>query len=185
MKRIILIDNFDSFTHNLKHYVEGLNFSVDVFRNDEVPLDIALYDGIILSPGPGMPHESKGMMQVIKEYSGVKPILGVCLGMQGIGEYLGGDLYNLNKVQHGVQVQIKCDNNSVLFHEMDANFKVGLYHSWALDDKGEYKVVAESIDGTIMAIENEERQLFGVQYHPESVLSEFGKDVLQNFLIQV
>lgn len=185
MKRILIIDNFDSFTHNLEHYVTGLDCDVTVVRNDVIKDDVLSFDAVILSPGPGMPNESTGMIDLLEKFNSRIPILGVCLGMQAIGELLGGELYNQEMVKHGVQAKVTRIKESLLFQGINEEFNVGLYHSWALREKGDYSVVAKSDQGVVMAIENADRKLFGVQFHPESILTENGKLVLQNFLNQI
>jgi len=182
LQRILLLDNYDSFTYNLSHYIEAEGAKVDVVLNDQIDcLLLDMYDKIILSPGPGLPNDSGRLMEVIRLSVGERPVLGVCLGMQGLIEYLGGELYNQNKVKHGVSEFIQLKNSS-LFDGLPETIEVGLYHSWAGDESGDYKVTARSDQGTVMAMENVSKQLYGVQFHPESILTPQGKEIIQNFL---
>lgn len=181
MQQILLLDNFDSFTYNLKHYLVGLGCSVHVVRNNVENLLLNDFDKIVLSPGPGLPDQAGIMMELIAEVDGKIPILGVCLGMQAIAEHLGGEIYNQEKVKHGVQENINCED-SILFDGLPNNIEVGLYHSWAVREHSKYTVTAKSDAGVIMAIENPEKKLFGVQFHPESVMTPEGRRILSNFL---
>lgn len=182
MQRILLLDNFDSFTYNLHHYLDQLNVRVDVFRNDAVLPSLDLYDKIVLSPGPGLPENAGVMMDLIKIVNGKKPILGVCLGMQAIAVELGGELYNQKQVKHGVDERIICER-SVLYNGLAKEIQVGLYHSWAVKKgKGDFRITAISQDDIVMSIENEARKLYGVQYHPESIMTPEGLKILANFL---
>lgn len=182
MQRILLLDNYDSFTYNLKHYLEELDCVVDVFFNDDKLPEVSVYDKIILSPGPGLPKSSGQLIEIIQKFKGQIPILGVCLGMQAIGEVLGGDMYNQQEVKHGVQEKITVENGSPLFKGLANQIEVGLYHSWAINEEGEYKVTGKSLKGVIMAIENNEQKLYGVQFHPESIMTPKGKKILENFI---
>lgn len=180
MIEILVVDNYDSFTFNLVHYLERLECKVTTIKNDEpYPIDIE-FQGIVLSPGPGLPSDAGKLMEILKQKAGVTPILGVCLGMQAIGLYLGGKIYNQHHVKHGVSEKIKT-RLSTLFTEEGVQ-EVGLYHSWAIDGSGDYIVSAESESNIVMAIERSEEKLFGVQFHPESVLTENGLLILKNFL---
>ncbi|NVK65151.1 MAG: aminodeoxychorismate/anthranilate synthase component II [Flavobacteriales bacterium] len=181
MQRILLLDNFDSFTYNLEHYLTGLGMSVDVKRNNESISTIDTYDKIVLSPGPGLPSDAGHMKEFLERVDSKIPVLGVCLGMQAIAELCGGTLYNQEEVKHGVSEKIRCES-SVLFQDLPSEISVGLYHSWAIEEKGEFTVTARSESGVIMAIENISRKLYGVQFHPESVMTPNGKDILHNFL---
>lgn len=183
--KILLIDNFDSFTFNLSHYLEGLGAVVNVIRENEYHqkhlLDV---DKIILSPGPGLPQDSTGMMQCITDSIDKIPILGVCLGMQALAEYTGGKLYNQKVVKHGLQEYISKKGESKLLQDLPSRFQVGLYHSWAIElqDTSDFKAIAVSASGVLMAMEAEKRKLFGVQFHPESIMTPEGKTILKNFL---
>lgn len=183
--KILLLDNYDSFTFNLAHYLESMCEKVDVLRNDEVSLErIIDYDKIVLSPGPGLPADAGMMPELIKRYAGKIPILGVCLGMQGIAEYFGGRLYNQTVVRHGVSTIIDTAEESHLFRELPRQFEVGLYHSWAVTDlPNSIRISATSQEEVIMAIESVDQRVYGVQFHPESILTQFGKEILRNFIL--
>ncbi|MBL1280233.1 MAG: aminodeoxychorismate/anthranilate synthase component II [Fluviicola sp.] len=182
MKQILLIDNYDSFTHNLKHYLEALNAHVEVVRNDEFIGDYFSYDAIVLSPGPGLPENAGTMMQLLKEVEGRIPIFGICLGMQAIALHCGGKLYNQPIVKHGVQEKIDL-HASELFKNLPKKIDVGLYHSWAVkEDAGNFKITAHSESLSVMAIESVAKKMYGVQFHPESVLSPDGMEIVKNFL---
>ena len=181
MQQILLLDNFDSFTYNLKHYLISLGAHVDVIRNNVETIDLDSYDKIVLSPGPGLPADAGRMMHLLEEVGGKVPILGVCLGMQAISLHLGGEIFNQEKVKHGVQEKIIC-GTSDLFNELPNEIEVGLYHSWAIKEHSNYSVTARSDSNVIMAIENKKRKLYGVQFHPESVMTPNGMKILNNFL---
>jgi anthranilate synthase component II len=183
--KILLLDNYDSFTFNLFHYLEGLNCEVIVSRNDEILIDeIAVFDKIILSPGPGLPNQAGLMMEIINRYAFSKPFLGVCLGMQALAESFGDELYNLKEVRHGVASKISIVNSSLLFENLPLNFEVGLYHSWAvqLKEDSPFKATSFSEDGVLMSFEHKTLPIYGVQFHPESILTEHGKEILKNFI---
>lgn len=181
LKRVLLLDNYDSFTYNLKHYLSGLGIDVVVVRNNEFDHDLTSFSHIVLSPGPGLPKDAGCMPEIIRQSAGKIPILGVCLGMQAIGEFLGGKLYNLPNVKHGVQEEIQVEK-SILFPGMEKAIQVGLYHSWAVDEKGNYRVTARSNSGVVMALESDVQKMFGVQFHPESIMTDYGKEILSNFI---
>ncbi len=183
MKQILLFDNYDSFTFNLKHYLEALNVEVTVVRNDEPLGDILCYDAIVLSPGPGLPKDAGNLKQLVFLAKKRVPLFGVCLGMQAIAEEYGWELYNQKVVKHGVSEVIKV-KDSVLFKDLEKEeIEVGLYHSWAVNPKNDLlQISALSKNGTVMAIENSEDKIFGVQFHPESILTPSGKRILTNFL---
>ena len=190
--KILIFDNYDSFTYNLVHLVEKiLHEKVEVFRNDEIPLeDIKRFDRIILSPGPGIPSEAGLLLPLIKEYASSKPILGVCLGHQAIGEAFGGTLTNLTSVFHGVAtpIQIKSERSKVkhdLFEDLPQEFEVGRYHSWVIDRNNfpdELEIIAEDETGFIMALQHKTFDIQGVQFHPESVLTPSGEKIMRNWL---
>ncbi|WP_165040159.1 aminodeoxychorismate/anthranilate synthase component II [Dysgonomonas sp. ZJ709] len=185
--KILIFDNYDSFTYNLVHLVKSLGYTdVDVYRNDKISLaDIAKYDKIILSPGPGIPSEAGLLLPLIKEYAGKKPILGVCLGHQAIGEAFGAKLINLEDVYHGVATQIKVIQSDCLFDGLDNEFEVGRYHSWIVDPQNLpdcIEVTAVDGSGQIMALKHKEYDIHGVQFHPESVLTPVGETIIKNFL---
>jgi anthranilate synthase/aminodeoxychorismate synthase-like glutamine amidotransferase len=181
LQQILLLDNFDSFTYNLKHYLTNLGNQVDVVRNNIEILNLSDYDKIVLSPGPGLPKEAGYMMDILKKVDGKVPVLGVCLGMQAIALHLDGEIYNQEKVKHGVEEKVLC-SDSILFKGIPNQIKVGLYHSWAVKEHLKYSVTARSESDVIMAIENRERKLYGVQFHPESIMTPNGIDILENFL---
>lgn len=190
MKRILVFDNYDSFTYNLVHLVEKITrVSVEVFRNDKIGLEeVKQYDKIILSPGPGIPAEAGLLLPLIREYAASKSILGVCLGHQAIGEALGGKLKQLGQVFHGVSTPVKPEKDpGFLFREVPAEFKAGRYHSWVLDEKylpEELTVTARDESGMIMAIQHTKYDVCGVQFHPESIMTEYGETLLKNFISQ-
>lgn len=185
--KIVIIDNYDSFTYNLRHLVRELGAQVDVVRNDCFRLkDLAKYDKIILSPGPGIPSEAGLLLDVIREYGPKKPILGVCLGHQAIGEVAGARLCNLDNVFHGVQTPVKITPNAdYLFNGLPDEIMVGRYHSWVVDTEGLpecLEITAVSPEGQIMALKHKEYDMHGIQFHPESVLTPQGRAIIENFL---
>ncbi|UAY50792.1 anthranilate synthase component II [Ferruginibacter albus] len=186
--KILVFDNYDSFTYNLVHLVEKiLHQKVDVYRNDEIALEkVKDYDKIILSPGPGVPQEAGLLLPLIKEYAPSKSILGVCLGHQAIGEAFGGKLTNLSTVYHGVATSCKLlDKNAPLFKGMPSEIEIGRYHSWVVDKKdfpAELEITAEDENGFIMALQHKKYDVQGVQFHPESVLTPDGETILRNWL---
>lgn len=186
MKKILVIDNYDSFTYNLVHYLEDLNCDVTVLRNDKLSLeDVKPYDKILLSPGPGIPDEAGLLKSIIETYGPSKSILGVCLGQQAIGEVFGGKIINLNEVYHGVatSIEITVDDES-LFKGLDKNIQVGRYHSWVVDTHLPNCLEATSFDenGQIMSLRHKTFDVKGVQFHPESVLTPHGKRILENWI---
>lgn len=188
MKRILVFDNYDSFTYNLVHLVEKItDRRVDVMRNDQMSLeDAAAYDKIILSPGPGIPGEAGLLLPLIKKYAATKSILGVCLGHQAIAESLGGKLKQLDEVFHGVSTNLKQEDEAgFLFAGLPGEFKAGRYHSWTIDEEelpADLIVTARDEQGRIMAIQHKTFDLCGVQFHPESIMTEYGEALLHNFL---
>ena len=204
--KLLVFDNYDSFTYNLVHLVKKVapETEVEVFRNDEIALeDVAVYDKIILSPGPGVPSEAGLLLPLIKMYAATKPILGVCLGHQAIGEAFGGTLVNLSTVYHGVATEIVNGQSSIvngkslannhsfqlhhskLFTNLPARISVGRYHSWVISDKDfpdELEVTATDDNGYIMALQHKKYNVQGVQFHPESVLTPDGEVMMLNWL---
>ena len=183
--KVLILDNYDSFTYNLFHYVEGLGYNVVVKRNDEISSEeVAGFDKIILSPGPGLPYESKGMMDIINDWYDKKPILGVCLGMQALAIFFGDNLVNQKKVFHGVQVKASKIYDSRLLSNIESEFKVALYHSWAIECQETSPFIKTSISehGVLMSFEHKELPLYGVQFHPESIMTPNGKVIIANFL---
>ena len=184
--RILLLDNYDSFTWNL-HHLLAPHAQVDVMRNDKITVqEAARYDRIVLSPGPGLPSEAGIMMELLAKLMPTHSILGVCLGMQGIVETCGGSLFNQARVMHGVAVPCTpIDPRDTLFTELPASFEVGLYHSWAADPKTlptELRITAKSEAGVIMALRHVQYDVCGVQFHPESVLTPLGERIIENWI---
>jgi len=190
--KILIFDNYDSFTYNLVHVVEKIiHEKVDVYRNDKISLEkINEYDKIILSPGPGLPSESGLLLALIKEYASSKSILGVCLGQQAIAETFGGKLINLKNVFHGVASKIKINTERTIsqndvFKSLPAELEVGRYHSWIVDKESfpaDLEITAEDENGYIMALRHKTFDVQGVQFHPESVLTPMGEDIMRNWL---
>ncbi len=189
--KILVFDNYDSFTYNLVHLVEQITGNrVDVYRNDELPLEkIKGYDKILLSPGPGVPSEAGLLLPLIKEYAATKSILGVCLGHQAIGEAFGGTLTNLSTVYHGIATPVQQIANegkhSRLFEGLADEFIVGRYHSWVVDQQNfptDLRITAKEEHGYIMALEHKTFDVQGVQFHPESILTPDGAIILKNWL---
>lgn len=186
MKKVAVIDNYDSFTYNLVHYLEDLNASVTVFRNDEFELDeLQTFDKIVLSPGPGLPAQAGNLLQVIQKYAAQKSILGVCLGMQAIAEVYGGELMNLAQVQHGVSTVIEVNTEEKIYRGLPQKIQIGRYHSWVVSQNNfpdELIITAQDELQNIMSLRHQSLDITGVQYHPESVLSPHGKQILANWL---
>ena len=184
--KIVIIDNYDSFTYNLAHLVKELGAEVTVFRNDQFQLsELDRFDKIILSPGPGIPSEAGFLMDVIKKYAGRKPMLGVCLGHQAIGEAFGAKLTNLSEVYHGVATPCTQFGNDPIFEGLPKRIEIGRYHSWVVDKSGFpdcLDITAVSDDGQIMGLKHKNYDIRGIQFHPESVLTPDGKKMIQNWL---
>lgn len=184
--KVLVLDNYDSFTFNLVQLIKA-NSALDVFvyRNDEIELDdVVEFDKIVLSPGPGLPSDAGIMSRLIKKYYTTKSIFGVCLGMQAIGEVFGASLINLDTPKHGVSTLI-YHNNADMFKNIPQQFLVGRYHSWVIDSKQlskEIIITAHDQSGHVMALQHAVYDLSGVQFHPESVLTEYGNEIIQNFL---
>ncbi len=186
MTKVLVIDNYDSFTYNLVHYLEDLNCDVTVVRNDKLTLDdVEPFDKIVLSPGPGIPDEAGLLKPIIKRFAATKSILGVCLGQQAIAEVFGGSLINLDDVYHGVatKVTITVDDES-LFDGLEKTIEVGRYHSWVVSPDLPESLEATSFDenGQVMSLRHKVYDVKGVQYHPESVLTPHGKQILKNWI---
>ena len=186
-KKIVVIDNYDSFVYNLVHYLEELDCHVTVLRNDQFHIDdLESYDKILLSPGPGIPDEAGLLKEVIKQYAPSKPILGVCLGQQAIGEAFGGSLANLEQVFHGIATKINIiEEDTILFKGLSSSIEVGRYHSWVVaqdDFPASLEVTARDENGQIMALRHREYDVRGVQFHPESVLTPQGKEMIKNWV---
>ncbi|ETN96906.1 anthranilate synthase component 2 [Zhouia amylolytica] len=185
MKKILVIDNYDSFTYNLVHYLEDLDCEVIVKRNDQLTLEeVEPFEKIVLSPGPGIPDEAGLLKSIIKKYAPTKSIFGVCLGMQAIGEVFGGKLINLDKVYHGVSTKVTVVEDDLLFNDLPKEFEAGRYHSWVVDPNLPDVLKPTSYDenGQVMSLRHIEYDVSGVQYHPESVLTPHGKKILENWV---
>jgi anthranilate synthase component 2 len=186
--KILVFDNYDSFTYNLVHYIEKItNKSVDVFRNDEISLEeVGKYDKIVLSPGPGIPDEANLLKPLIKEYGPTKSILGVCLGVQAIAEVYGGSLINLKSVYHGVATEMEhFGNDDVLYRGIPKQFEAGRYHSWIVDKKtlpSCFEISSVDSEDRIMSIFHKTHDVRGVQFHPESILTPEGEKMIRNWL---
>ena len=185
MKKIFVIDNYDSFTYNLVHYLEELGAKVTVKRNDQFELsEIENYEYLLLSPGPGIPDEAGLLKASIERYSATKKILGVCLGQQAIGEVFGAKLNNLNTVFHGVATPINITEKDLLFDGLPESFEVGRYHSWVVKTPLPKDLVATSFDnnGQLMSLRHKNFAVRAVQFHPESILTTHGKKILKNWI---
>ena len=185
MKRVFVIDNYDSFTYNLVHYLEELDCEVTVKRNDQFNLDeLEEYPLLLLSPGPGIPEESGLLKAAIERYAPSKKILGVCLGQQAIGEVFGAQLINLDNVYHGIATPVNITAEDVLFKDLPKNIEVGRYHSWVVKTPLPASLEATSFDdqGQLMSLRHKTYDVRAVQYHPESVLTPHGKKILENWI---
>ncbi len=188
IKNVVIIDNYDSFTYNLVHLInEIIDGEVTVFRNDQFDIGVLeAYDYIILSPGPGLPEEAGLLKDVIRTYGSTKKIFGVCLGLQAIGEVYGGKLKNLSKVFHGMKTTMtQTENIDPIFEGISQNFDAGRYHSWVIDRQSSPEtldITAVDNDGEIMAARHKQYQVYGVQFHPESIMTPDGRTMLTNFL---
>ena len=184
--KIVIIDNYDSVGYNLSHAIKELGAEVTVKRNDQFRLEeLEEFDKILLSPGPGVPEEAGLLLDIIRTYAGKKPILGVCLGEQAIGEVYGGKLTNLDEVFHGIQSPVTLTATDYLFEGLPTTVQVGRYHSWVVDRKDFpdcLEVTAVSEEGYIMALRHRTLDVRGVQFHPESVLTPEGKQMLGNWI---
>ncbi len=186
--KVLVLDNYDSFTYNLIHLIEKCreDVSIDVKKNDEIDLAyVDPFDKILLSPGPGLPSEAGIMPMLLNTYGSTKSIFGVCLGMQAIGEYLGARLKNLETVTHGIATPIHVDANNALFLNCPKTFTIGRYHSWVIDEQGLpncINITAMDDQKNIMAMSHQTLPLHAVQFHPESILSEYGETIISNWL---
>ena len=187
--KILVFDNYDSFTYNLVHLVEKiLHTKVDVYRNDQIDMEqVKVYDKIILSPGPGVPSQAGMLLPLIKQYASSKSILGVCLGHQAIGEAFGGSLTNLDTVFHGVATPISIlEPAAPLFKGLESRVEVGRYHSWIVAKNNlpeELEITAVDDNGYIMAMQHKVFDVQGVQFHPESILTPCGETIIRNWLL--
>tara|TARA_R110000868_G_scaffold5975_1_gene34694 strand:+ start:8267 stop:8830 length:564 start_codon:yes stop_codon:yes gene_type:complete len=185
MKKILVIDNYDSFTYNLVHYLEDLNCEVIVKRNDKLTIEeVDAFDKIVLSPGPGIPDEAGLLKEIIEKYAATKKIFGVCLGQQAIAEVFGGTLINLDKVYHGIATKVSITKNDILFKDLPKEIEVGRYHSWVVNPDLPECLEATSFDenGQIMSLRHKIYDVSAVQFHPESVLTPQGKQILKNWV---
>ncbi|MFI3320805.1 MAG: aminodeoxychorismate/anthranilate synthase component II [Rikenellaceae bacterium] len=187
MKKILLIDNYDSFVYNIVHAIERLGYEVDIFRNDKISIEeVGAYDKIVLSPGPGIPSEAGILCDVIRTYGATKSLLGICLGEQAIGEVYGAELTNLSTVFHGIASEIEITVQDPIFEGVSNTFEAGRYHSWCVSDNNLpncMEVTARDIEeGRIMAIRHKEHDVRGVQFHPESILTPVGEQIILNWL---
>ena len=185
--KVLIVDNFDSFTYNLKHYIEQFSDLVVVLRGNKIDvLTLDEYDKIIISPGPGLPYEHKIINKLLSIYYKRKPILGVCLGHQSIAHFFGADLINLDNVKHGTSTNITHNNNCRLFKGLPKSFNVGHYHSWVISKDNfpnVLSITSENQEGIITSYTHKEYDLIGIQFHPESVLTDFGLDLLRNWVL--
>ncbi|MGB5272922.1 MAG: aminodeoxychorismate/anthranilate synthase component II [Flavobacteriaceae bacterium] len=185
MKNILVIDNYDSFTYNLVHYLEDLGCAVTVKRNDQLDLaEVDSFDKIVLSPGPGIPDEAGLLKEIIAKYAPTKSIFGVCLGQQAIAEVFGGSLVNLDKVYHGIATKIKIVKDDALFKDIPNEIEVGRYHSWVVDTDlpDVFDITSLDENGQIMSLRHKQYDVCSVQFHPESVLTPYGKKILENWV---
>lgn len=183
--KVVIIDNYDSFTYNLSHLIKELGAEVTVLRNDQFKLEeLEPYNKIVLSPGPGIPSEAGLLLDVIKAYAGKKPILGVCLGHQAIGEAFGGKLVNLSEVFHGVATPCHIVADDPIFSGLERTITIGRYHSWVVSKEAfpDCLEITAEIDGQIMALRHKTLNVRGIQFHPESVLTPDGKKMIQNWM---
>ncbi len=185
--KILVLDNYDSFTYNLVYILRDLGYGdvMDIARNDKISLDeVSKYDKILLSPGPGVPSEAGIMPELIKTYASEKSILGVCLGNQAIGEAFGCSLLNLSEVLHGVGTSVEIETDPI-FENIPSSFKIGRYHSWVINSDSlndQLKVIAKSPDGQIMGVAHASYDVKGLQFHPESILTEHGVQIIENWV---
>lgn len=185
--KLLVLDNYDSFTYNLVHLIEKVSdIPFDVIRNDKVSIaDVNAYDKILLSPGPGLPKDAGIMPELLKQYGAIKSIFGVCLGLQAIGENYGATLKNLDTVFHGLATPINIVNDDLIFKDCPKTFTVGRYHSWVVNHQhlpSDLQITATDANGNIMALKHTTHDVRGVQFHPESILSEYGEAIIQSWL---
>lgn len=187
MKQILIVDCFDSFTYNLYHYLDDLNGGgCEVVRYDEFnPSEASQFSHIVLSPGPGLPEEYPKILSFLKDDASQQNILGICLGLQCLAVSAGGKLLQLKHVLHGVQSNVMCESDSVLYKDVLSSFEVGHYHSWVVDEASlgdAFKITSRNTEGLIMSFENKKLHRYGIQFHPESVMTPVGKKLLENWL---
>lgn len=183
-KKVLMIDNYDSFTYNVVHYLEALGAEVVIYRNDKITLkEVENYEYIVLSPGPGIPEEAGILLPIIERYASTKKILGICLGHQAIGQVFGADLYNIGKVVHGKKRNTIVIDEDILFRGINTQFESGRYHSWAIKDiKSPLVITAIDDENIVMAIRHKDYNVRGVQFHPESIMTPVGMNILKNWL---
>ena len=183
---IVIVDNFDSFTFNLFHYLQPVASHVTVLRNNEVSVkSLKNFDAVLISPGPGLPKDVPVLKEIILEFGLKKDVLGICLGHQAIAEAFGGELYNMHEVWHGVYRQTKIVSEDYIFNGLPKIFLSGRYHSWAVSDEGLppcLQIIARDNDGTIMALSHKKLHIKGIQFHPESILTPYGKMIICNWV---
>lgn len=184
--KVLMLDNYDSFTYNVVHYLEALGAEVDVFRNDKITLEeVEKYDKIVLSPGPGVPEDAGIMMDLIRQYAPSKSILGICLGHQAIGQVFGAELYNIGEVVHGKQRKTRVLLPDLLFKDIPDEFDSGRYHSWAIKNLPDcLEMIATDDDHLVQAIRHVQYDVRGVQFHPESIMTPNGMQILKNWLYE-
>ncbi len=185
---ITIIDNYDSFTYNLVHYFEEFDVEVSVFKNDEIDWNtLDLTDAIVLSPGPGLPTESNHLMDVIQKFFYIKPMLGVCLGMQALAQFVGDQLENQHEVKHGISEIINITEKGSLFKGIRDVQVVGLYHSWkiSLNESSPFIPTSFSENNVLMSFQHKELPIYGVQFHPESIMTINGKKIIRNFITSI
>ncbi len=183
--KVLIIDNYDSFTFNLVHLVECFTSDFEVWRNDEIDFErVSEFDKIILSPGPGLPAEAGQMPAFIERFAPLKPILGVCLGCQALGEYFGAELYNLDQVQHGVKTLVEIVDSTGLYKNIGPSLEVGRYHSWALKLPASTGLIPTAYDkkNVLMSFRHSTLPIYGIQYHPESIMTPMGRDLIKNWI---
>ena len=181
--KVLVVDFYDSFTFNLVHYLEALDCNVTVIKHDFLELyTLTEFQAVLLSPGPGLPNEKDNLFEILSICDSTIPVFGICLGLQGIGMYLGGQLVNQQIVKHGVQEEIIILNKTGLFRGFSDEINVGLYHSWKIEGINEDYITAKSKNGTIMALESKKRKIYAVQFHPESIMTDKGEGILKNFI---
>jgi anthranilate synthase component 2 len=187
MERVLVIDNYDSFVHNLVHYLEKQGLEADVCRNDKIAVEEALkYERILLSPGPGIPQDAGIMPELLKKVNGGHKVLGVCLGHQALVEAMGGGLKNLSRVVHGEATTAFIEDPHPIFKELPERFEIGHYHSWILDEEKLPDVLQVTIrdeNGDVMGVAHKEHPYIGVQFHPESVLTPYGMNIIRNWAL--
>ncbi len=186
--KAVVIDYYDSFVYNIVHYLEGLDVEVTIVKDRDVVLsNLDSFDFIVLSPGPGLPDETFSMNSILSHYADLKPIIGICLGMQGIVVHFGGTLYNLSNVVHGVSIEMDILTNDEIYKGLPNKMMVGIYNSWAcsIETSGNLQLLSESKEKIVLSIKHKKLPIYGLQFHPESILTENGKQMLKNFVENV